>query len=84
MPFWTYILYDKDRDSFYIGQTSNLHDRIKRHQEKRSKYTKRGNWKLVYKEIFSRRTEAIKREIYLKSLKNKEYVKWMIGRAPRL
>ncbi|NOY60935.1 MAG: GIY-YIG nuclease family protein [Calditrichaeota bacterium] len=38
--FYTYIL-QNTRGQFYIGQTSNLEDRLKRHNSGRSKFTTR-------------------------------------------
>ena len=62
MKFYLYILYDKNRDKYYIGQTANLEDRIKRHINRRNKYTKSGNWQLVYKEVYTTRSKAVLRE----------------------
>ena len=77
--YTTYILYDLHKDRFYIGQTGNLADRLKRHFNNRSKYTKNGLWKLVYQESFVTRSEAIFREKYLKSLKSKVALRNIMG-----
>ena len=64
--FTVYIL-QNPTGKFYIGQTSNLEDRLKRHNEGRSPFTKgKGPWKLVHQETFPTRAEAIKREKQLK------------------
>ena len=75
----TYVIKSLTNDKYYIGQTNNLEDRIKRHNANRNKYTKgKGPWKLIYSKGFSTRSEAVKLEMKLKSLKNKEYLqKWI-------
>ena len=78
---FVYILHSREKNKFYIGYTANLQDRVDRHLNKRSKYTKKFDWKLVYYEKFKEKTLALKREKYLKSLKNKRYLKWIISRA---
>ena len=56
--FYTYILQNA-RGQFYIGQTSNLEGRLKRHNSGRSKFTKgRGPWQLVHYEKFVTRKDA--------------------------
>ena len=60
MPFYTYILYAEPIDQFYIGMTANLQDRIQRHNQGRSKATKKGtpHWPVVYFETFPSKAEA--------------------------
>jgi len=64
--FTVYIL-QNPTGKFYIVQTSNLEDRLKRHNEGRSPFSKgKGPWKQVHQETFPTRAEAIKREKQLK------------------
>ncbi|WP_234567579.1 GIY-YIG nuclease family protein [Rhodohalobacter sp. 614A] len=71
--FHIYMLYSAVVDRYYVGQTSNLEDRLKRHNQGRSKYTKSGiPWKLVYKEGFETRSEAMKRESLIKNSASRE------------
>ncbi len=79
MKYCLYILHDSSKDRYYIGQTANLADRLKRHHSHRSKYTKSGSWSLVYKELYNTRSEAFRRELYLKSLKNKQKIRELVG-----
>lgn len=68
--FYIYILKSLSDKKYYIGQTNNLSDRIKRHNEGRVKSTKnRIPFELIYFEEYKTRSESIKREKYLKSLK---------------
>ena len=57
----------------YIGQTSNLEDRLSRHNSNRSIYTKqKGTWNLVASASVSSRSEAVQLEKRLKGFKNSE------------
>lgn len=67
------MLYSAVVDRYYVDQTSNLEDRIKRHNQGRRKYTKSGiPWKLVYKEGFESRSEAKERQNELKTSASRE------------
>ena len=67
MSYIVYILYSVSVDRYYVGQTSNLNDRLQRHNQGRSKYTKSGiPWTLKYKESFETRSEAMAREKEIK------------------
>ena len=69
--YHVYILQSEPNGKFYIGSTGNLAERLKRHNGGRSKATKFGiPWKLVYTENFESRSEAIKREMEIKSWKS--------------
>jgi len=51
----------------YVGYTINLKDRISLHNKgKGAKFTRGRKWKLVYKEKFTSKIKAIKREYYIK------------------
>jgi putative endonuclease len=77
--FFVYIL-ENNIGKYYIGQTNNLADRLNRHNSHRSKYTSfdSGNWKIVYKEEYNTRSEAMRREKYLKSQKSKSFISELI------
>jgi putative endonuclease len=79
--YFVYIIYNKDNDKFYIGQTNDLDRRIFEHNNKKTNYTSKysGEWALVRKEIFNDRTAAMKRENFLKRQKNKEFYKNICG-----
>ena len=59
----------------YVGYTNDLNKRIDLHNNnKGAKFTKGRKWKLIYKEKFNSKKEAISREYYIKknrSLRNK-------------
>ena len=79
MPYYVYILQSQTDDSYYIGTTNDLSDRIERHNQGRSKYTKhRRPWELVYVEEHSDRSSAMKREYAVKRRKSKDYITKLI------
>ena len=67
--YFVYILRTSS-DTLYIGQTNNLDKRLKEHKNKSSRsarYIKYfGSFKLVYKEKYPTRVEAMRREYQLK------------------
>lgn len=75
--FTVYILQSESSDKFYIGYTSNIEDRLNRHNGNREKSTKhKGPWKIVYMEVFTNRNTAMRREKIIKSYKGgKEFKK---------
>ena len=75
MPYYLYILQSQKDQSYYIGTTGNLSDRIERHNQGRSKYTKhRRPWDLVYVEKYPDRSSAMKREYAIKRRKSMDYI----------
>ncbi len=51
----------------YVGYTKDLKKRIDLHNScKGAKFTRGRKWKLIYKEIYSTKKEAISREYYIK------------------
>jgi len=75
MKYFVYIIYNKNFDKFYIGQTYNLDKRESEHNLGLSKYTSRysGGWKIVFKEGYFSRSDAMQREKFLKNQKNKAF-----------
>ncbi len=68
MKFFVYVLKNKIDSTRYIGQTHNLHIRLKQHNDCKVKSTKsKSPWFIAYYEEYSTRQEAINRELYLKS-----------------
>ena len=66
--YFTYIIQSLTDNNYYTGYTSDLKKRLERHNAGRSRATKeRRPFKLVYCESFENKSEAIKRECFLKS-----------------
>ncbi len=84
MVYFVYILQSEKDGSYYIGHTEDLEDRLNRHNQGRSSYTKaRAPWRLIYQEEFHSRSEAMGREREIKSHKNREYIECLV-RASRV
>lgn len=75
MSFSVYILKSARDGRYYVGQTKNLDDRLRRHNGDRMHATKgRGPWKIVYVETFSTRSAAMAREREIKRQKSRAYL----------
>ena len=58
----------------YVGYTNNLNKRIALHNcSKGAKFTRGRKWKLIYKENFNSKKEAISREYYIKKNRKLRY-----------
>ena len=78
--YYVYIIYSESTDSYYIGQTSDLEDRLFRHCNSGSKSTKKAkDWKLVYKEVYESRSESVLREREIKNKKSRKYIEKLIS-----
>ncbi len=83
MKTTVYILQSYVDNSYYIGTTVDLEERLIEHNSGTKGYTSRIKpWKVVYIEEYQTRTEALKREKYLKNLKSKKYIEKMIRLGP--
>jgi putative endonuclease len=81
MEYFVYILYSKLKSKFYIGYTSNLEERITRHNQKSKGFTGSVNdWEVIYTETFNNKELAIQRERVIKSWKSSVKIKELIGR----
>ena len=76
MGWFVYVLKSLKDKNLYIGLTSNLDNRIERHNNGYEKTTRsRRPFRLLHFEQFESRPEARKREIYLKSGFGREIIK---------
>ena len=76
MKYYVYII--KSSEGFrYTRCTEDLQRRLKEHNNKSvSFWTKRGaDWKLIYKEEFENKSEALKREKWLKTGIGRDFLK---------
>ncbi|PIP50495.1 MAG: endonuclease [Candidatus Brennerbacteria bacterium CG11_big_fil_rev_8_21_14_0_20_43_10] len=74
--FYVYVLKSLSHSNFYIGSSENPEKRLnKEHNMGKVRYTKgRRPWILVYKERYLTRSEARKRELFLKSGKGRKFL----------
>ncbi len=79
-----YAIYNRSAEKFYIGQTNNLDERLRLHNEHAipGAYTARfkGTWEVIYSEKCTTRVDALHRERELKSYKGRQFVKTHIPR----
>ena len=81
-----YIIESISTGQRYIGHTNNLERRLEEHNDpehKPTKYTSKqtGPWKLIHQEKYSSRSEAMKRERWLKSGAGRQWLNEKFGRA---
>ena len=71
-----YVLYSEKFSRIYIGETSQLINRFKSHNELATKgWTVRFRpWKVVYVELCSSKSNALKREKQLKSSRGRAFI----------
>ena len=83
--YYVYILKSEKDSSYYIGQTEDLKKRLEKRLEKHNKgevkSTKNNKpYKIIYSRSYVSRSDAMKSERYLKSLKKRKYIeKFMYG-----
>lgn len=84
--FSVYVLYSERFNKIYIGYTSDLDSRLKSHNQLSTKgfTVKYRPWKVIYTEIFSSKSEALKRERQLKSAKGREFIYSIIAQTASL
>jgi putative endonuclease len=69
MAYAVYILYSKKDRKLYVGCTSNISERLKRHQNGQVRATvNRRPFDLIHTEQFESESEAFNRERFLKSI----------------
>jgi putative endonuclease len=64
---------------YYIGFTSNLPERLKKHNRHSKGFSSAGRpWIIVYTEVFHKKKDAMNRENQLKKWKNRERLEILI------
>jgi putative endonuclease len=66
--FYVYVLWSDKLQKRYVGITENIEKRIDEHNRGCNRFTKGGiPWILIHTEDYSSKSEALKRERFLKS-----------------
>jgi len=66
--FYVYVLESESSRKWYIGYSSDLRARLKKHNQNGNTSTSnKGPWKLIYYEAYLVKEDAVGREIFLKS-----------------
>ena len=74
--FYVYILESKKDKKHYIGQTNNIDNRIKEHNNGKVSSTRgRRPLGLIYFEQYKTRKEALRKEKYYKTQRGRQYLK---------
>ncbi len=77
--FYTYILHSKSLDKYYIGMSEDPIARLEKHLQKHKGFTaKAKDWKIVYSEKFSSKTQALLKEKTIKNWKSKKMIQKLI------
>ena len=80
MQYFIYILYSVKIDKYYVGYTTDLDNRLSEHNRGKTSFSKSGMpWIRVYFETFETKSEALKREKYIKSQKSAKFIKALIA-----
>ncbi len=79
--FFVYVLYSVNFKKTYVGFTSDLDSRVKAHNHQANKgWTKRFMpWECIYFEEFHTKSQAMKREMELKTGKGRDFIKSLIN-----
>ncbi|MBU4539533.1 MAG: GIY-YIG nuclease family protein [Weeksellaceae bacterium] len=77
--YYVYILYSAKLNRYYIGQTQDIEERLRKHHFSKDHFTgKSDDWELKYTEEYSSRSEAIARESSIKAKKSRKYIEFLI------
>lgn len=79
MFHYVYVLQSIKNQSLYIGYTTNLQVRLKRHNSGAVEYTKKYvPWQLIHYEAYCNEKDAKRREKYLKTSQGSRLLKRMM------
>ena len=79
MNFFLYILFSESINKYYVGSTSNIEERLKKHLSNHKGFTSRvKDWQVVYFEKFENKSLAAKREKQIKSWKSRKMIEHFI------
>ncbi len=78
--FYVYIIQSLKDSSYYIGYSANPISRLEKHNKSRTGYTSRKKpWELVYTEGFEDKSDALKKERFIKAQKSKAFIERLIN-----
>ncbi|MBE0678074.1 MAG: GIY-YIG nuclease family protein [Bacteroidales bacterium] len=81
--YTVYILYSEKIDKYYIGYSSNVPVRLRKHNNASKGFTNSGKpWSIVYTEVFDNKPDASAREKQLKGWKNRARLETLIKTGP--
>jgi putative endonuclease len=76
----TYILFSTTTDRYYVGSTSDLIERLRKHNNKSKGFTNRAtDWEIKFQRIFPTISEARDFEMKIKSWKSRKAIEKLIA-----
>ena len=80
--YFTYILFSKSKNKYYIGSTSDIQERIIKHNTNHNGFTGNTNdWEIVYSEEFDSIQNARFREKQIKNWKSRIMIEKLINKV---
>jgi putative endonuclease len=80
--YLTYILFSKSLNKYYIGSTSDIQERIRKHNSNHKGFTgKTNDWELVYTEKFDSIQKARFIEKQIKNWKSRIMIEKLINKV---
>jgi putative endonuclease len=78
-----YIIHSKSLDRYYIGHTTEpIEERLRKHLAAHSGFTSKAkDWKVMYTEEFSDKSQAYRRELQIKGWKSKKRIQQLLDRT---
>ena len=77
--YYCYIIYSAAKNKFYVGSTSNLKDRINKHNSNHKGFTGGMlDWELKWSQAFDQKKEAMAREKQIKAWKSRKMIENLI------
>lgn len=77
--YYVYALHNKEKNFLYVGYSENLPQRVKGHNDGKSKSTKNFRpLKLIHYEAYLSKKDAKRRELYLKTTKGRTTLRYML------
>ena len=79
MLFYTYIIFSKIKNKYYVGASENPTERLKKHNNKNNGFTNQTNdWEIVFLKKFDSKIEAYTFERKIKSWKSRKMIEKLI------
>ena len=79
MVYFVYIIESEIDGTYYVGASQDPMARLEKHNSNHKGFTARKQpWKLVYTETYQNKTEALRREVFLKKQKSREFLETLI------
>ncbi len=77
--YYVYILFSEKLNKYYVGYTSNIKDRVYKHNNKHHGFSNAANdWILKYSEEYKSKFEAMHREKEIKKWKSRIKIEKLI------